>query len=303
MAIPDYQTIMLPLLKYVSDGKEHSIREIIDALSERFGLTTEEKKRLLPSGRQTVFYNRVGWAKSYLTKAGLLKSNRRSYCEITQRGMGVLAKKITEMDAAYLERFPEFLEFKNIAKKKEANIKFLELDEKVQKTPEEIIEDVYQELIRDLAQNLVVEIMNCSPDYFEQLVVDLLLKMGYGGSRKDAGKAIGKSGDEGIDGIIKEDRLGLDIIYIQAKRWKTPVGRPEIQKFAGALLGQRAKKGVLITTSTFTEEVKQYVDSIDSKIVLVDGEQLGRLMIDHNIGVSTDVTFEIKIIDSDYFDE
>lgn len=303
MAIPDYQAIMLPLLKYVSDKKEHSIREIIDALTEKFELTTEEKKRLLPSRRQTVFYNRVGWAKTYLTKAGLLKSSRRSYCEITQRGLEVLAENISEMDATYLERFPEYLEFRNITKKKEVNSKILETEKKAQKTPEEIIEDVYQELTRDLAQNLVIEIMNCSPDYFEQLVVDLLLKMGYGGSRKDAGDAIGKSGDEGIDGIIKEDRLGLDIIYIQAKRWKNPVGRPEIQKFAGALLGQRAKKGVLITTSTFTEEAKKYVASIDSKIVLVDGEQLGRLMIDHNVGVSTDIAYEIKKIDSDYFEE
>jgi restriction system protein len=303
MAIPDYQSIMLPLLKYFSDKKEHSIREIIDALSEKFGLTTEEKKKLLPSGRQTVFYNRVGWAKTYLTKAGLLKSSRRSYCEITQRGLEVLAENISKIDATYLERFPEYLEFRDISKKKEANSKILESEEKAQKTPEEIIEDVYQELTRDLAQNLVIEIMNCSPDYFEQLVVDLLLKMGYGGSRKDVGDAIGKSGDEGIDGIIKEDRLGLDIIYIQAKRWKNPVGRPEIQKFAGALLGQRAKKGVFLTTSTFTEEAKKYVASIDSKIVLVDGEQLGRLMIDHNIGVSTDIAYEIKKIDSDYFEE
>ncbi len=303
MAIPDYQTIMLPLLKFASDKKEHSTQETIDALSEEFGLTEEEKKELLPSGKQAVFPNRVGWAKTYLTKAGLLKSNRRSYYEITERGLETLRENLPSIDVTYLEQYPEFRRFRSASKKKEDDTKTPEINDRMQRTPVEILEGVYQELTQNLAQDLINKVMQCSPTYFERLVVDLLLKMGYGGSRKDAGEAIGKSKDEGIDGIIKEDRLGLDIIYIQAKRWQNCVGRPEIQKFAGALLGKHAKKGIFITTSTFTDEAREYAASIESKLVLIDGEELGRLMIDYNIGVSTDIVYEIKRIDSDYFEE
>ena len=303
MAIPDYQAIMLPLLKFAGDKKEHSTQETIDALSEEFGLTEEEKKELLPSGKQTVFPNRVGWAKTYLTKAGLLKSNRRSYYEITERGLETLKENLPSIDVTYLEQYPEFRRFRSASKKKEDDTKTPEINDRMQKTPVEILEGVYQELTQNLAQDLINKVMQCSPTYFERLVVDLLLKMGYGGSRKDAGEAIGKSRDEGIDGIIKEDRLGLDILYIQAKRWQNSVGRPEIQKFAGALLGKHAKKGIFITTSTFTDEARKYAASIESKLVLIDGEELGRLMIDHNIGVSTDIVYEVKRIDSDYFEE
>jgi restriction system protein len=303
MAIPDYQAIMLPLLKFAGDKKEHSTQETIDALSEEFGLTEEEKKELLPSGKQAVFPNRVGWAKTYLTKAGLLKSNRRSYYEITERGLETLRENLPSIDVTYLEQYPEFRRFRSASKKKEDDTKTPEINDRMQRTPVEILEGVYQELTQNLAQDLINKVMQCSPTYFERLVVDLLLKMGYGGSRKDAGEAIGKSKDEGIDGIIKEDRLGLDIIYIQAKRWQNCVGRPEIQKFAGALLGKHAKKGIFITTSTFTDEAREYAASIESKLVLIDGEELGRLMIDYNIGVSTDIVYEIKRIDSDYFEE
>jgi restriction system protein len=303
MAIPDFQTIMLPLLKFAGDKKEHSTRETIDALAEEFGLTEEEKEKLLPSGKQAVFPNRVGWAKTYLTKAGLLKSTRHSYYEITERGLEALKKNLSSIDATYLEQYPEFVSFISPSKKKDHDPETSGTNGKIQKTPVEVLEGVYQELTHSLAQDLINKIMECSPTYFERLVVDLLLKMGYGGSRKDAGEAIGKSGDEGIDGIIKEDRLGLDIIYIQAKRWRNPVGRPEIQKFAGALLGQRAKKGIFITTSTFTDEARKYAASIDNKLVLIEGEELGRLMIDHNIGVLTDIVYEVKRIDSDYFEE
>ncbi|PLV59913.1 restriction endonuclease [Thermotoga sp. KOL6] len=295
--IPDYQTIMLPLLEFASDGKEHSRREAIDYLAGKFGLTEEERKIMLPSGQQTIFESRVGWAKVYLTKAGLLCTTRRGYFKITERGLEVLKNPPEKIDVKYLLRFPEFIEFrkKGGISKEESNSS--------KNTPEELIAIGYQRLRKELVAQLLDKVMSCSPSFFEKLVVDLLVKMGYGGSREEAGKAIGRTGDEGIDGIIKEDRLGLDIIYIQAKRWNNPVGRPEIQKFVGALHGQRAKKGVFITTSSFSKSAIEYVSKIDSKIILIDGEKLADLMIEYNVGVSTVATYEIKKIDLDYFTE
>lgn len=300
MSIPDYQSIMLPLLKLVDDGKEYSSREAADALAEQFKLSPEERKQLLPSGSQEIFMNRVGWAKTYLYKAGLLESNRRGFFRITQRGKNLLAEKPKEITSKSLERFEEFKEFKTTKKEKTIPSNPALNDHL---DPEESLETAYSILRNNLSDNIIEQIKKASPSLFEKLVVELLLKMGYGGSRKDAGEAIGRSGDEGIDGIIKEDRLGLDIIYIQAKRWSGVVGRPEVQKFAGALQGQRAKKGVMITTSYFTKEAWEYVRNIDNKIVLIDGDELADLMIDHNLGVSTTATYEVKNIDSDYFIE
>jgi restriction system protein len=293
---------MLPLLELTGDGNEHSLRGAIDTLVERFRLSDEEKRELLPSGRQPTFDNRVGWARTYMKKAGLLQSTRRGYFQITERGFEVLAKKPERIDAAYLRRFPEFVAFQT-PKTDEADRKARpqELDDRA--TPEEEIEAAYQTLRVDLVHEVLEAVKGSSPAFFEQLVIDLLVKMGYGGTRRDAGQAIGRSRDGGIDGIIKEDRLGLDIVYVQAKKWESTVSRPEIQKFAGALQGQRARKGVFITTSDFSRAAREYVGLIGSKIVLIDGDTLAQLMIDFDIGVTGMATYEIKRVDSDYFME
>ncbi len=301
MAIPDYQSIMLPLLQFARDKKEHSLRETIEALAGEFGLTDEERKELLPSGRQPTFDNRVGWARTYMKKAGLLESPRRGHFRITSRGLKVLSENPTEINVSFLEQFPEFVEFRNLHHESSTSSEKLTVVEK--ETPEELLEGAYQKVRADLVAEILHTIKNCSPTFFERLVVDVLVKMGYGGTRQDAGRAVGRSGDDGIDGIIKEDRLGLDIIYIQAKRWEGVVGRPEVQKFAGALQGHRARKGIFITTSSFTKDAEEYVSRIDSKIVLVDGETLALFMIDHNVGMSSVAFYEIKKIDSDYFTE
>ncbi len=301
MSIPDYQSIMLPLLKFSKDQKEHSLRESIEALANEFKLTDQERKELLPSGQQAIFDNRVAWARTYMKKAGLLNSTRRGYFMITDQGLDVLRQKPKEIDAHFLKQFPEFIEFQ---KKRDKNEEQIEQDTNNLQTPDEAIEIAYQKIRQDLANELLQTIKDHSPKFFEKLVVDLLIKMGYGGTKKDAGEAIGKSRDGGIDGFIKEDRLGLDVVYIQAKCWdNTPVGRPEIQKFAGALQGHRARKGIFITTSTFTKDAHDYVSRIDSKIVLIDGNQLAQLMIDFNIGVNVIASYELKKTDSDYFNE
>ncbi len=299
MTIPDFQTIMLPMLLYFSDGQEHFIQELVDNLAEKFSLTEEELNTLLPSGKQTVFYNRVSWARTYLTKAGLLEMSRRSCYRITERGRKVLALNPSRIDQRFLEQFPEYKEFREREsgrrKSKET------ITEESEKTPEEILEDAYEEIRDGLAQELLGLVKQSTPSFFERLVVELLVKMGYGGSRRDAARAVGQVGDEGIDGIIDEDRLGLDTIYIQAKKWDNIVGRPEIQKFVGALMGKRAKKGIFITTSSFSADAVNYVSSIDAKIVLIDGKRLADLMIDYDVGVTTVTNYQLKRIDSDYF--
>lgn len=302
MPIPDYQAIMLPLLKFTTDQKEHSLRETIEALADRFQLTEEERKELLPSGRQPTFDNRVGWARTYLKKAGLVEPTKRGYFRITDRGFDAIKSNPVEINAKFLKQFPEFLEFQNYTQQLEQSVSNgSEAEVDTTRTPEENVEIAIQKLTTELASDLLQIIKNSPPAFFEKLVVDLLVKMGYGGTRKDAGQTVGRSGDGGIDGIINEDRLGLDVIYIQAKRWENSVGRPEIQKFAGALQGYRAKKGVFITTSTFTSEAKDYVSRIDSKIILIDGETLTQLMIENNVGVTPFAVYEVKKVDSDYF--
>jgi restriction system protein len=297
--IPDYQSIMLPVLKRVADKQEHKFRDLIEDLSKEFKLTEEERKELLPSGTQPIFDNHVGWARTYLKKAGLIESPKRAITVITQLGLDVLKQNLEVINVAFLKQFPAFIEFQNL-KRDEPDIEPIE---SITQTPEENLESAYVRLRKSLAQDLLNRVISLLPSFFERLVVELLVKMGYGGSIKDAGKAIGKSGDEGIDGTIKEDKLGLDIIYIQAKRWQieSSVGRPEIQKFVGALAGQGAKKGIFITTSSFTKEAIEYTPKNETKIVLIDGNQLAQLMIDYNIGVSIINTYEIKRIDNDYF--
>jgi restriction system protein len=301
MAIPDYQTCMLPFLRFLADGHEHSLRDAEDALAAGFSLTPAERAELLASGQQGIFRNRVGWARTYLKKGGLLESPKRGIFKITDRGREVLSSNPNRIDAKYLERFPEFLEFRVAGR--QGSIGAASTIVAVSATPEETIEIAYEELRSQLSQDILAKILSCSPTFFEQLVVELLVKMGYGGSRKDAGERIGQTGDGGLDGIIKEDRLGLDTIFLQAKRWQGVVGRPEIQKFVGALQGQRAKKGVFITTSSYTSEAIEYAARIDTKVVLLDGIQLSNLMIDFELGVSRLATFTVKRLDSDYFDE
>ena len=302
MAIPDYQTCMLPLLRYLSDGAEHSLRDAEDGLAEHFKLSPAERAELLPSGQQGIFKNRIGWARTYLKKAALLESPKRAVFKITERGLKTLASNPIRIDGKYLEQFPEFMEFREASRPENGAATAIELPQS-KTTPEEAIELAHQGLREQLAAELLTRILGCSPTFFEQLVVELLVKMGYGGSRRDAGERIGQTGDGGIDGIIKEDRLGLDTIFIQAKRWQGSVGRPEIQKFVGALQGQRAKKGVFITTSSYTAEAADYATRIDTKVVLIDGKQLAGLMIDFGVGVAPAATYVVKRIDSDYFEE
>ncbi len=302
MPIPDFQSVMRPLMDVISDSKEHSVRETLDRLGDHFELTDEERKRLLPSGRQEVFTNRVAWAKTHLRMAGLIEPTGRGVFKITARGLELLKTTHERIDLRLLRRQPGYLEARDRKRDKlEGNGELVTSD--ADQTPEEMMEQSFEALRESLGREILAKLKSASPAFFERLVVELLVRMGYGGTRKDAGQAIGKSGDEGIDGIIKEDRLGLDTIYIQAKKWEQTVSRPEIQKFAGALQGVRARKGIFITTSDFSKEAVEYASRIDSKIVLIDGEQLWNLMIDFGIGVSTTATYEVKRIDNDYFSE
>ena len=302
MNIPDYQSIMLPLLKFAYDTKEHSIREAIDHVANLFKLSDDEKNELLPSGQQPIIDNRVGWARTYLKKAGLLESPRRSIFKITTKGLSVLKENPKEINIKYLKKFPEFIEFQTL-KKDQNNENKIDEPELNSQTPQESVEYGYQAIKRNLTKELLNNIKQCSPKFFEKLVVELLIKMGYGGSISDAGRAIGKSGDGGIDGIIKEDKLGLDIIYIQAKRWEGVVGSKEIRNFVGSLVGQKANKGVFITTSDFTKDALEFVSTIQHKVILINGELLSQLMIDNDVGVSKIISYDIKKIDSDYFVE
>lgn len=302
MAIPDYQTLMLPLLKFVSENGKTTLKESVDHLSSLFKLTPEERTTLLASGNQEIIVNRTGWARTYLKKAGLLDSPQRGIFEITQRGRSLLQEKPQHIDVKLLKRYPEFLEFQRPSSGEDARSLNVE-NQNPEETPEELLLGSFQELKRALLDDIIEKIKSCSPAFFERLVVDVLVRMGYGGSRAEAGKAIGQSGDEGIDGIISEDKLGLDVIYIQAKRWEGNISRPEIQKFAGALQGKRARKGVFITTSDFTFEAKEFVKNIDAKIVLISGLQLADLMWEFGVGVNSAAVYEVKKLDLDFFTE
>ena len=309
MAIPDYQSLMLPLLRLSGDGAEHKFRAAVEELASVFQLTNDERSEMLPSGTAPLFDNRVGWARTYLKQAGLLESTRRGVFKISKRGMALLAENPDKIDVNLLAQFPEFREFRSRRRSdSHSGVDRNDYKDAVVgdvfniETPEDALASAYGNIRTSLEIELLEQVKASPPSFFERVVIDLLIKMGYGGSRHDAGRAIGRSGDEGIDGIIKEDKLGLDTIYVQAKRWKDVVGRPEIQKFAGALQGQRAKKGIFITTSYFSREAEEYVAAIDSKIILIDGEQLATLMVDHDVGVSIVGQYVLKKIDADYFE-
>ncbi len=305
MTIPDYQSIMLPLLEYLADQEERSNQEGIDALAKRFGLTDNELNVYVPSGLQPLFVNRFAWAKSHMKIAGLISAPHRAHLKITDLGLELLASHPESISKQTLMTLPKYAEYINDRreKKKSKGETVVAAQDSAELTPEEQLDDAYATIREQLASELLEKVKAGTPLFFERLVVGLLVTMGYGGSRLDAGRTVGRSGDGGIDGVIKEDRLGLDAIYLQAKRWEGTVGRPEVQKFAGALQGRRAKKGVFITTSSFTREAEDYANTIDTKIVLIDGERLAELMIDHNVGVSPVAAFEIKRLDSDYFEE
>ena len=307
MAVPDYQSVMLPLLRFAGEkNDETSTGEAVEVLAKEFGLTDEDLKEMLPSGIQSTFVNRVGWASTYMKKAGLLEATRRGYYRITPRGQELLKKQPKAINVRLLKQYPEFLEFQQLkgtrsGDRESSSPATLDV---TTATPSEALETAYENLRDELADELLARLKKSSPSFFERVVVELLVKMGYGGSRADAGKAIGKTGDGGIDGIIKEDKLGLDVVYIQAKRWENnPVGRPDVMQFAGALQAQKANKGIFITTSRFTDDARSYVSQVGSKIVLIDGEQLTSLMIEHDVGVSTVSLYPVKKIDTDYFDE
>lgn len=307
MAVPDYQSLMLPLLQFADKNKDEiSTDDAVEALGVQLSLSTDDLKEMLPSGVQRTFDNRVGWAATYMKKAGLLEPTRRGYYRITPRGKDLLKSSPPRVDVKLLKKYPEFIEFQRLKGTRSAEKKTVSTtttDSSVA-TPSEALEDAYENLRNELKNELLAKLKTSSPSFFERIVVDLLVKMGYGGSRSDAGKAIGRSGDGGIDGIIKEDKLGLDVVYIQAKRWDSnPVGRPDVMQFAGALQAQKAAKGIFITTSRFTDDAKGYVGQIGSKIVLIDGELLSNLMIDHDVGVSTVALYPVKKIDMDYFEE
>jgi len=293
---------MLPLLRLIGQKDEMTRSAYVESLAAEFRLSSRDLEELLPSGRQKVYRNRITWAATYLAKAGLLERPKRGVIRITAQGRKVLDSEPDRIDNKFLLQFPGFVAFQKSDKTELVLPEPRDSpDEKENLSPDEQLLRSYQQLRRTLAQDLLDRIQSAPPEFFEQLVVDLLVSMGYGGSHEDAGQAIGKSGDGGIDGIIKEDRLGLDFVYIQAKRWENVVGRPQIQGFAGSLEGQRARKGVFITTSDFTNGAREYVNRIEKRIVLVGGPELAELMLDFGIGVTEIASYKVQRIDLDYF--
>lgn len=304
MSVPTYDRCMLPLLEYASDGKEHYVRDAIQALAEFFDLSEADRRERLPSGKKFTFDDRVQWANTYLKKAGLLRSVRRGFFQITERGYSVLETNPPYLDRDFLMQYPEFVEFLNPTGRPTSSTQIVSLKDQDEQTPQEILDGSYQTLRKQLAQELLDAIMENDPAFFEELVVELIVAMGYGGSVEDAGRAIGGPGDGGVDGIINEDKLGLDVIYIQAKRWAQDqvVGRQLVDSFAGSMLRAGVSKGILITTSRFSRDaIDQVKDFKQQKIILVDGETLASLMIENNIGVTPIKTYTISRIDTDYF--
>lgn len=302
MPIPDFQSVMRPVLNAVADGTPLGLSALRERIADEFQLSETERHERLPSGRQTVINNRVGWARTYLNKAGLLSIPAKGQVQITTRGLEALTTGPERITVGWLKRYPEFAEF-HLARPSSTDSEALpaSVDEDI--TPDEQLSQAHQALMKSLADDLLAQVRAATPNFFEQLVVDLMIAMGYGGSRKEAGRATQQTNDDGIDGIIKEDKLGLDVIYLQAKRWTNTVHRPEIDKFIGALTRQRARKGVFITTSEFSAGAREAALGLDIKVVLIDGVELARLMVENNLGCSVKHTYEVKQLDSDYFVE
>lgn len=300
MAIPSYEKFLLPVLKLLSDGKVRTKQEIVRTMAKQFQLSEDELAETLPSQTQPTYVNRIGWAITYLKKAELIVSPSRANFKITDEGKKLVENNVSDLTAKDLKQYEPFLKFIKTSHKQN------DTDHTIQEetTPLENIINNFELLKKEVCDETLQKILEQSPDFFEQLVVDLVVAMGYGGSIEDAGKATKRTGDEGIDGIIKQDRLGLDNIYLQAKRWQrdSVVSRPEIQKFVGALAGQGARKGIFITTSRFSKDALEYKPRNDTSVILIDGQKLVELMYEYNIGVTTEMKFEIKRLDSDYFD-
>lgn len=307
MAIPDYQTLMLPVLSVAGDGQEHRIGDVINQLARNFGLTAKEQQQLLPSGKQATFANRVAWAKSYLVQAGLLEATKRAHFKITDRGKKALVEGPPRIDNGYLSQFAEFLQFKDRSKSPGSEA-FTSVGETPTvpldaETPDELLRGTVKQIDIALKKELLDRILAAPPAFFESLIVALLLAMGYGGSREEAGKIVGRSGDGGIDGVIDQDALGLDRVYVQAKRYvaANAVSEPEIRAFSGSLGAAKANKGVFVTTSYFTQPAQNFAERHPFKIVLIDGERLAALMVRHNVGVRIDETLYLKKVDEDFF--
>ena len=304
MAIPDFQSVMLPLVKLLGDSQERTMREVTALLAESFQLTIPETEELLPSGQQSIFSNRVAWAKSHLKAAGLLDNPARGRVRISDLGRTVLAESPPSINVRFLKRFQSYCEF--IAKSvptPDAEIAGDAPAVEERRAPLELIDAAYKSLRQATAEDLVSKLKVCSPSFFESVVVRLLVAMGYGGVAGH-GTVTGRSGDGGIDGVIKQDKLGLDVVCIQAKRWDGPVGRPVVQGFVGSMDYTRARKGVILTTSNFTKDAVDFVERIEGKkVVLINGDQLADFMIDHGLGVTTTKTYEIKEVSNDFFDE
>lgn len=306
--VPTYQTLMLPLLKFAGDKEEHTFNEALEAVARSLNLSDESIKELLPSGTERRYNNRLRWAQKYLREAGLLEKTGRGFFKISDIGISELSLNPKSIDDKYLLKFPEFLEFVKRSQphkdsnEKDSDVQVLsEIEQAV--SPVEAVETLLHQVQTELENEILERVKSCPPSFFEQLIVDLMIAMGYGGSIQDAGKAIGRSGDGGIDGIIKEDKLGLEVIYLQAKRWQGSVGGPVVQAFAGSLEGHKAKKGVIVTTSTFTTEAYRFVQNIEKRIILIDGINLSKLMIEHGVGVKLERTYQINKLDDDYFAE
>lgn len=307
MAVPGYQEFMLPLLRFVGDGSEHTLPEALSAVGHELMISEQDQEMMLPSGAQTRYKNRVSWALTYLTKSLLLEKTGRGRFKIAPRGVQVLQSKPARIDNAFLEQFPEYQAFKTKKRVKsgaiESDDEGTTADANPDITPDEQLEVAYKELRETLADELLTRVRKVSPKFFEQLVVDVLVSMGYGGSRLDAAQVVGKSGDGGIDGVIKEDRLGLDMVYVQAKRHEADVGPGAIREFVGSLGEHRATKGVFITCGGFTSGARDAAAKAHFRIVLIDGEQLAEFMIDHGVGVAAHKTYTVKKLDSDYFED
>lgn len=307
MPIPDYETLMLPLLKVAGDGQEHQTSDVADRLARDFKLTEEERQQLLPSGRQTTFTNRVAWAKTYLVQAGLLEATKRAHFRITDRGQKVLAQPPARIDNEYLSQFAEFIQFRERShlpqKPASSDSPEIAATSVAAQTPDELLRTTIREIEAALAKEVLNRIIQAPPAFFEGLIVKLLLAMGYGGSQHNSGRIVGQSGDGGIDGVIDQDALGLDRVYVQAKRYavENAVSEPEIRGFSGSLGAAKANKGVFVTTSYFTQPAKSFAERHPSRIVLIDGEQLATLMILHNVGVRIEETLYLKKVDEDFF--
>ncbi len=301
MTIPSTQILMLPVLKLGTRG-EVRVSDAVELLSDEFSLTPEERKQLASSSSETKMRSRVGWAIHNLVQAKLLRRPKRGYFTITKRGREVLASSPAEISREFLMQFPEYVEK---IYDKSSRTSATDAGKGESSTPEEQIDSAYAEITAALRKELLDKVLEGTPEFFERLIVKLFVKMGYGGSLEDAGEHVGRSGDEGVDGIIKEDRLGLDLLYLQAKRYApgNSVGRPDIQKFAGSLLGKGANKGIFVTTSCFSEQAKSYAENVPQRLVLIDGEELAGLMLEHGVGVRKSYTVELKKIDEDFFEQ